>query len=170
MTNIEKQLIMSYTFKKITKEEFLKRFPVDLTKENNYILSELLRAFDTKDKDVILYAMMILHLEYFTDRDKYVDIFNELLLVDWHDRHEDIASLLKGISSSKSVDALFKAATVQYDYLDYDDGYEFARKCIKALSSINNPEAIEKLRILSQYHIPEIAAYAVKELKYKGLV
>ena len=170
MTDLEKKLIMSFALKKITKEEFLKTFPVDLTKENKYILSELLRAFDEKDKDVIEYAIKILHLEDFTGTDKYVDIFNKLLLVDWHERHEDIAALLKGIISPKSVDALYKAATVQYDYLDYDDTYQFARKCIKALSAINNAESIEKLRVLSQYNIPEIAAYAKKELEYKGLV
>jgi hypothetical protein len=170
MTNTEKQLIMSFALEEITKEDFLKRFPVDLMKENNYILSELLRAFDAKDEDLIEYAIKILHLDDFTRSDKYVDVFNKLLLVDWHERHEDIAALLKGIKSPKSVYALYKAATVQYDYLDYDDTYQFARKCIKALSAINDEGAIARLRDLSQYHIPEIAAYAQKELKYKGLV
>jgi hypothetical protein len=170
MTNIEKQLIMSYALEEITKDEFLKRFPADLTKENDYILFELLRAIDGKDEDVIEYAIKILHLEDFNGSDKYVDVFNRLLLVDWHERHEDIAALLKGISSPKSVDALYKAATVLYDYLDYDDTYQFARKCIKALSAINNAEAIGKLQVLAQYDIPEIAEYAEKELKYKGLM
>ncbi len=69
-----------------------------------------------------------------------------------------------------TVDCLCKAAELHFEYLDYDDSYQFARKCIKALSAIDNEAAISKLQLLAQSSIPEVQQYAIKELKYKGFL
>jgi len=91
------------------------------------------------------------------------------MLANWHQKHEDVAALLKGIKATESIDVLYKAALVQHDYLDYDDTYQLARKCIKALAVIDTAEAIEKLQLLAKHSIREIREYAQKELKYKEL-
>lgn len=78
--------------------------------------------------------------------------------------------LLKDIADPNTVDCLYKATELHFDYLEYDDTYQFARKCIKVLSKIGNDNAIDKLKSLSSSQTPEIAAYAKKELGYKGLL
>ncbi|SFM67658.1 hypothetical protein SAMN05428949_0400 [Chitinophaga sp. YR627] len=168
MTIIEKQLIKSLVLNEITKETFLAHYPIDLSVEDRYILHVLQSSYQNRDEDALEYGLMLLPLDNFTESTKYVEILNKLIQADWHKMHEDIASLLNGINSPESVDALFNAAVVQYDYLSYDDTYQLARKCIKALAAIANMEAIERIKELSLYEIPEIAAYARKELLRKG--
>ena len=100
----------------------------------------------------------------------YIPILCKLLLSQYHHSHEDIARVLQEMADISTVDFLYAAAELQFDYLDYDDTYQFARKCIKALSSINNKNAIDKLKLLSNSNIEKIAGYAKKELHYKGIV
>lgn len=170
MTTIEKQLIRSFILGKMTKEEFLKSYPVDLIRDKQYILSTLLNAYREENAVDTEYALMLLPLDDFSGSKKYVDILNKLMLANWHYRHEDIAALLKGIKAPESVDALYKAALVSHGYLDYDETYQLARKCIKALATIGNAEAIEKLQMIAGHAIPEIREYAQKELRYKELL
>ena len=73
--------------------------------------------------------------------------------------------MLQEINDPSSVDCLFNVAERKFQYLDYDDSLPFARKCIKALASIGNEDAIEKLQKLSQSSIMEIAEYAKRELQ-----
>jgi len=76
--------------------------------------------------------------------------------------------LLKQIADPVSVECLFNAADLKFKYLDYDDTYQFARKCIIALSTINNHEAVEKLKLLSDSNNIIIAYYAKIELNRTG--
>lgn len=96
-------------------------------------------------------------------------ILNNLLQESWHYKHEDIAMLLKKIKDPKTVEGLYTATKQKLEYLEYDDTFQFARKCIKALAAIGDDNAIEKLRLLKQCDNDVIKAYAVKELNYKGL-
>jgi len=80
--------------------------------------------------------------------------------------HEDIASLLQGIRSPGSIDELYKTALTRFDYLDYDDSYSLARKCIHALGDINTAESKEKLAMLAGSGIPIIKEAAEKQLYY----
>jgi hypothetical protein len=129
----------------------------------------LRKAFDNQDNETVEEAIVVgVTLDYFSDR--FSEIFCRLLQVDWHYKHEDIARILQDLKDPSTVNCLFNAAQLHFEYLDYDDTYQFARKCIKALSAIDNEEAISKLRLLTQSDIPEIKHYAEKELKYKGLL
>ena len=92
----------------------------------------------------------------------------DLILCDWHHSHENIASILRGQLDSTKGDSLFLAAQRKYAYLDYDDTYQFARKCIKALSAIGDNNAVNKLRSLSNNGNEFIEQYAIKELTYMG--
>jgi len=161
---IEKDLIKLFALNKISKAELLNRYPVDLKEDRKYVLHLLDNAYDDQSEEDLEYALMLLPIDEFAATEKYATVLNRLILADWHCRHEDIASLLKGIKSPGSVDVLYKAALAQHDYLDYDDTYQLARKCIKALVSIGSDDAIEALRCLSKSETPEIAAYAQKEL------
>lgn len=168
MTIQEKQLILGLTLKKISKEEFIKSYDHDLSQEGDYILSLLHNAYEQQKAEDIEYGLMLLPLDDFWKSNKYVSILNKLLVVSWHFNHEDIAALLQGIKSAESVNALYEGAMKNYDYLDYDETYQLARKCIKALADIGNSVAVDKLNLLAESDTPAIRQYAQKELKNRG--
>lgn len=135
---------------------------------DEYYLKLLNEAFQNKDAAKVEEAIFVIS-SYNCYSKKFSSIFCILLQEDWHFSHEDIVLILQDLKDASTVDCLFKVAQLNVDYLDYDDSYQFARKCIKALSAINNKEAINKLRLLSENNNVKIRQYAIKELQYKGL-
>ena len=91
-------------------------------------------------------------------------VLAELLLLPWHQQHEDIAQTLQKLRVPSTVDALAKAALVKYDHLAYNDSHAFARKCTWALADIGTLEARGHLERLARAEDSEIAAYAQKRL------
>jgi HEAT repeat protein len=75
----------------------------------------------------------------------YTDTLIALLDEHWHIDHENIVSILELIKDPKSIDKLYEAAV---NVPEYDDMRALAKKCIRALSTINTPEAVEKLKVL----------------------
>jgi hypothetical protein len=92
----------------------------------------------------------------------YTDILLQLLDETWHVSEEDIVSVLELIKDPKSVDKLYEVAL---DVPDYDDMRAVAKKCIWALSAINTPEAVQKLKLLEKFDDPIIKENAAFELK-----
>jgi hypothetical protein len=155
----------------ISREEFLKRYESieNIKADENYCLQKLNQGYLEKDSEAIKLGMII----GFTKQcfsDIFLDIFCKMLLADWHKEHEDIAMELKELKDLATVECLAEAAELKFDYLDYDDTFQFARKCIKAISAIDTELAIAKLRNLAQSKNKRIREYAKKELKYKGLI
>ncbi|CDG89183.1 HEAT repeat domain-containing protein [Xenorhabdus bovienii] len=64
-----------------------------------------------------------------------------------------------------SVDALYQVSNFELDYLDFDDSYALAVKCIWGLGDIGTPEALEKLKILSISDNEIIKENAINQLK-----
>jgi hypothetical protein len=93
----------------------------------------------------------------------YTDILLQLLDKKWHTSEEDIVSILELIRDPKSVDKLFKVAL---NVPDYDDMRALAKKCMWALSAINTPEAIQKLRLLEEVDDTIIRENATFQLKH----
>ncbi|GJM08352.1 MAG: hypothetical protein DHS20C11_06280 [Lysobacteraceae bacterium] len=87
-----------------------------------------------------------------------------LMELDWHQRHEDVASALQELRDPKAVEALSKAALVEHEYLSYDDFFGLARKCTWALADIGSSEAKSALEALAGSRNGKIAAYAQKRL------
>lgn len=167
MTIEEKQLINEYLAGNLTKENLLKKYPINLIEDKAYILSSLEYAYKNKNADDVGYTLSLLIFDAdFNKTDKYVEILCKLLYEDWHFSHEDIVSLLQGIKSPKSIDTLYKTALTEFEYLNYDDTYALARKCIHALGEINTEKAKEKLILLAQSNIPIIKEKAEKQLHY----
>lgn len=77
----------------------------------------------------------------------YTDILLQLLDEKWHTSEEDIMGILELIKDPKSVNKLYEVAV---DVPDYDEMRAIAKKCIWALSAINTPEAILKLKLLQK--------------------
>ncbi|OJU74569.1 MAG: hypothetical protein BGO09_02965 [Bacteroidetes bacterium 47-18] len=154
---------------KLSKAKFLEMNNIDAIDIPGIVGNQLNEAVKCKNASKVDIGMVLGFLY-----DAFPDDINvtlcELLVSDWHHKHEDIAMLLKKLKSPETVDCLYKAAELQFKYLDYDDTYQFVRKCIKAISAIGNSNAIEKLKLLANSIVSEIAGYAKKELSYKGVL
>ena len=95
----------------------------------------------------------------------YVPPLIDLLLLDWHTRHEDIVGIFQELKDDRATEALFQVATKRFGYLDYDEFDGLARKCTWALADIGSPKSREKLQILSGSENELIAGYAKKRLE-----
>jgi len=131
------------------------------------ICKELRLAYDLKDGqyvDLLLYVAEFIKFEFVC-----IDLLNELITSDWHQKHEELARLLQIYKSETSVDALYKAALLHLDYREYDEDFILADKCIRALAQINNSDAVEKLKLLYNMKNQAISNSAKKQLTKLGL-
>ncbi|WP_337043901.1 hypothetical protein [Emticicia sp. 17c] len=154
---------------KISKELFLREYFKDIHKSDEYVLNLIQKGIENKSDSEIEEAIVLICTGSFS-KPYFVVQLCELLQLPWHFKHEDIAMLLKDIADPSTVDCLYKASELKFDYLNYDDSYQFARKCIKALSAISDESSIEKLKLLAISKTKRIREYAKKELQYKGLI
>ncbi len=130
-------------------------------------LLELVKtAQQSKSQEDLEFALLILYQELLRDH-KAGDpkILCELILEDWHYSHEDIATILSKIKDPDSVECLYRASGLHLDYLDYDETFQLARKCIKGLAAIGTPEANARLFMLTTGTPEPVSQYAKKELK-----
>jgi hypothetical protein len=97
-----------------------------------------------------------------------VPVLCDLLVADWPHGHEDIARFLQELADPAAVPALRQAAELDLPYREYDEARALARKCMRALSDIRNPEAIAALQSLSHSHDPavrDLAAYHLAKVR-----
>jgi len=125
-------------------------------------LQKLYNAIEVKDAEQVEDALYECFVSGFSF--DYVPALIELLGKSWHNRHEDVVSVLQRLKDPRAVDALYNEAHSEYEYLNYDDCYGLARKCTWALADIGTPEAKEKLQKLVQESNQMIAEYAQKRL------
>ncbi|WP_293308482.1 hypothetical protein [Pedobacter sp. UBA5917] len=153
----------------IVKEEFVKLYFNGKIPSEHDILDLIAYAISIKDSRLIEEVVVLLYTGYFKT-ESFLLVLCGLLSAHWHIKHEDIVTLLKEIKSPKAVNCLYSAVELRFAYLDYDDTYQFARKCIKALSVIGDENAVEKLKLLTNSKIPIIGEYAERELRNKGVL
>jgi hypothetical protein len=167
MTDKEKKILNEFYFNKITKEEFLKQYPVDITKNKRHIFLSVKEAYNNKDANELDLALtLIIFNTTVVDSDEFVELLCLLLKERWHPQHENIVTILQGIKSPKSIDTLYQTALTRFDSVAYMETYSLARKCIHALGDINTEYAKEKLRLLAESDVPVIKEKAEKQLYY----
>jgi hypothetical protein len=121
------------------------------------------RALESQDADEIDRAVLsAFQLDEL--RPEFAPTFVRLLAVRSHHKHEDLVGALQKFRDPDAVDALFSAATVRHEYLDYDEFSGLARKCTWALADIGTSKAKTKLEQLALSENPLIAGYARKRL------
>jgi len=161
----KQNLLQDLALGKISHEDLVRYLPEVIRADNNYIGTALGQALESRDPLDVEFGLALLRGDLSRGESQLVlENLCKLLVEDWHFSHEDIASLLTDIQNPVSVECLFKAATSSFDYLDYDETYQFARKCIKALSAVGTRDAIERIRQLSNSDNEIIKGYANKEL------
>lgn len=167
MKKNERELIRQLVIGSISEEDFLKSFTVNLVENSNYFKQLLESAYDEKDDDAVarlIYIGSVFNL--FTE--EHVQILCKLMESKWHEQHEDIATIFEFLKSPKSIESLYKAAITEFEYLDYDENYALAVKCIWALGQINTVQSRQKLELLSKSDNEIISKNAIKQLKCKA--
>jgi len=160
-------LIRLFAIGKLGKKDFVSEYFEGKTPESTHFLESLESAIKEKNVELIEKNLALISIIGF-DEKIFIKQLCELLQEDWHYSHEVIAMGLKEIKDPSTVDCLYSSSEKQFEYLDYDDTFQFARKCIKALSEIADENAIDKLFKLAESNNYIIAEYAKKELRYKG--
>jgi len=79
-----------------------------------------------------------------------IETLNELMISDFHIKHEDVALLLTKYGNDSSVPYLQKAAMIQFEYLDFDDSFALGVKCVRAISAIGGESARSSLTQLAK--------------------
>lgn len=168
----EKQLVMELWEKKISKDQFLEVFTVDVTQKPGYVKKLLEEAYLHHDADDVDLTLSIgFSFELFND--DFLEILCKLIRSSWHYQHENIAIILQRLKSPYSIEYLYQTALTQFEYLDFDDAYALAVKCIWGLGDINTKESRQKLKLLSKSDnniIRDNALYQLKrtaKLKFK---
>lgn len=95
---------------------------------------------------------------------KYIDRINNLLLMDWHNQHENIVNLIQKISHESSLYYLEKAIELKLVYMEWDDNYSFEKKCIRAIYHIGKNESVSILKRVMESDVEEISNMAKREL------
>ncbi|WP_260676899.1 hypothetical protein [Klebsiella aerogenes] len=156
----KKQLIVSLMKREIDISKFYNDFNAFYGEPNICYELELARQNrDAELVDVFLYFSALINYDF-----KCIDLLNELIIADWHKKHEDLATILNYYHSETSVEYLYQAALLELNYRDYDEDYVLADKCIRALAKIKNKNSIEKLERLAMVENEKIKKSAMKQL------
>ena len=169
MNTVDNDLVEMWLKKRISEEEFLKIIEELISGDKDCLIRDLKEGFKNKDSkriEFLILAISIIDekLSCFCLND-YLDILNNLLVENWHNKHEDLVYLLERIHDSKSIDFLIKAMNLDLDYLSWDDNYSFERKIIHAIYHIGGKKAHEYLDYLCSSSNQIIKETAMKQLK-----
>lgn len=83
---------------------------------------------------------------------------------DWHQKHEDVVSMLGRLRSPLAVHALYAATQSVPPYLEYDGGKALTRKAIRALGGIPGPDARQALLRLADSGDETVREWAQRRL------
>jgi hypothetical protein len=162
VTEHQKELVVQLMRKTISNEQFAKEF--DCSSSNIKDLLEV--AYQEENADDVDYLLFLVFSFNLVTAD-YSDLLCRLMDAEWHYKHEDIASLFQQNRFHQGVDYLYNAALTQHEYLDFDEAFALAVKCIWALGAINTPDSIRKLELLTESENEVIRNNAVYQLDFR---
>jgi 5'-3' exonuclease len=168
MNQQEKKLLIDWQSGKISKEDFLAVFPVDIRNNKNYIISEIEKAIETAEIEEIELAINLIWLS--DNEVEFIDLLHKLLLNPNHRSHQYILKSLQDLRNPRSVLFIKKALETNFDYIPYtgSDSYGIAKWFSWALASIGTNEAIELIKEYSHSEeegIREEMSYRLKRIK-----
>jgi hypothetical protein len=164
MTEADKKLLIDLDYGRVTFDDFLRQFSVDLKSDNNFIRTEVEAAIQSADTDRI--QMTIPLIWFSADIPNFVDLLNELLINPNHRSHQVIAKNLQDfVPSPTTVPFVRKALEAKFDYLEYtcSDLDVIAKWFSWLLFSIGTDEAINLMKEYSNSTVEEIA----NEMRYR---
>ena len=130
-----------------------------------YMLEQSYIEYDASLLEIAINVLFTFKKDLTGDFIKIISVLNCLILCDWHKEHENIAMLLQHFKSPTSVDMLYETALKEYSYLNYDESYALAVKCIWGLGDIRTDKAVDKLELLAESSNEVISKNAKKQIK-----
>lgn len=169
MSPKQQETVVDFSLGKIDAREFFRTYGVGESEIYREIALRLEEAISQRDGDLFDYTLLL--VAKFEERipaslqQTLVDAYIDLVVQDWHQKHEDIILTLQLARDPKSVTALTDAVRIKskLSYLDYDDYGSYYKKCLWALHDIGTPEAIAAIRECSESDVPELR----KEAQYR---
>lgn len=145
----------------VTKEEFLRRYPVT----DGRLLGRDLLLEAIRDRDASAFALALFVADTFATVDAtWTPRLNDLLFEDWHQSDEWLVDYLDVFRDPSSVPALLHAARKRPDHVGDDDVPALAVKAIYALRNNPSPRAVDALRELTMDSNPTAAWNAEQRL------
>jgi hypothetical protein len=162
MDEIKRKLVFGFASGRLSIDEFVRQFDVDPQIDHDCVRRALECAIDHRGAEELECAMVLAFS--FGLSASWAPMLCNLLRERWHTSHENIVGALQDIRDPSTVDCLFETALERYAYLDYDDSFALAVKCIWALHDIGTAYAKEKLKILADSDITAIRENARERL------
>ena len=168
--NLSNELFYNYFSNRIDKNMYIKQLGIQEDAFLQYLFGEIdnvVKDKKTERLEYLLHALFIWDdvINNQSELVKYIDTINNLLLMDWHNQHENLVNLIQKISHESSLNYLEKAIGMKFVYMEWDDNYSFEKKCIRAIFYIGKKESISILKRVMESDIEEISNLAERELK-----
>lgn len=168
MTETDRQLLKDLAHVKITYDQFLNYFSVDIKKDSEFVRKEMKTAIETDDPNEIGMTLPLIWLS--GNIPKYIDILNELLINPHHRKHQEIAKHLQDYPSPATVPFVRKVLESKFDFLEYtcSDSDAIAKWFSWLLYSIGTTEAIDLMKEYSNSSddgIREEMLYRLKKIQ-----
>lgn len=159
--NTEMKEISKLMLGQISKEQFLEINAISDIPDT--IVNGLCEAYQSKNSaSVEEFIYLTFVFEFFDER--IVDVANQLLICNWHYKHEDITWILQKISSCESLEYLYAAIELQPQYLAWDDNYAFEVKCVRAIYHIGKEKSLPYLKKLCNHSNHVIRVMAQRQI------
>ena len=154
------KVIADLAAKRITLEEFYKRFSIDLLSNPHFLRDKWRMAIQEKDEETMQDALYVecrlydyKHDSWRPD-DYYIEDIRRLIKEYWHQQHEEFLDILIDVGDDKRDESIYidiLHTTFPY-YEDQEDEETFMvpiwAKCIWKLASIGTPRAIKCVKEL----------------------
>jgi hypothetical protein len=162
MTEQENELIFDLIIRGMSREEFLNKFR---NSTDGQSLARQLLEEAIADQNAVDLEMALMVAVAFNLRQELLPILLYLEPATWHQRHEDVVSLLDGFESVLTVHALYHATQWIPEYLNFDEARALAVKAIWGLGAIEGREADEALQKIAASDVPVLATNAVQQIE-----
>lgn len=166
-----KKAFESYFLRKISADQLTRETGMNQPGFSKALCFGMKNCIETHDSTFLGYLVFgaILWVERYPEQSVIelailTDTLNDLLVADWHQKHEDIVWLLQKIQSKSSIKYLYRAIHLELLYLDWDENYAFPKKCVRAIARIGGTEAIDALKQLCSDNNPAISTLAKRKL------
>jgi hypothetical protein len=164
MTEEDRLLLVDLDYGRVTFDNFLKQFSIDLKSNNNFITTEIEAAIQSADIDRIQITIPLIWFS--ADIPNFVDLLNGLLINPNHRSHQVIAKNLQNFAPSPTtVPFVRKVLETNFEYLEYtcSDSDVIAKWFSWLLYSIATDEAINLMKEYSNSKDEGIA----NEMRYR---
>jgi hypothetical protein len=168
----EKELILDLVIRRrMSSEEFMTRFPLETADVESAGIPLLQRALQERDSDAVEYGLLLMFR--FGVTTNYIELLTQLAEEKWHISHENIISALDRLIkkerpvrliSPAAIDLFYRTALSKHDYLDFDEAFALAVKCVWALGNIGTMDAVRRLGELLHCGNPIIEENALQQL------